>query len=405
MALSIREIQQNLGNAFLAEQFIQEQGGSITIDGVQYTSGREAFSVASSRAIDQLEVLTPTNQTPLVDPVDTSTTTTTNDDDGDDGDDGSGYFKLYTQLLGQTEQILQQAQETRSQAAEEDTEEVFVPTLQQAGQLVPFMRDKGDLLQLYVNTWAETGSDKFALQAVRDSDEYETYFPGNIRIDPNTGQKAGIRYDESTYTAITDAYDRAFIESGLNPDVFRDAGVYGSLIAGDVGSKELSLRVREYRTAFVDNPIANSVKEYYSANYGIEMSDSALLASALDPSIGESIIQKRIDVAEIGAEASQRAFDITLEESERLYQLGVTGAKASQLFAQAEKLLGRVQVAAAQQGREAPTISQYIQSEVIGSPDAQQRIQNILAQQISESAVELGARKTQQGAVTGLTEQ
>ena len=44
MALSIEEIQQNLGNPTVAEQFIQEQGGSITIDGVAYTSGREAFS-------------------------------------------------------------------------------------------------------------------------------------------------------------------------------------------------------------------------------------------------------------------------------------------------------------------------------------------------------------------------
>ena len=50
MALSIEEIQQNLGNPTVAEQFIQEQGGSITIDGVAYTSGREAFSAASTKA-------------------------------------------------------------------------------------------------------------------------------------------------------------------------------------------------------------------------------------------------------------------------------------------------------------------------------------------------------------------
>ena len=54
------------------------------------------------------------------------------------------------------------------------------------------------------------------------------------------------------------------------------------------------------------------------------MTDSALLASALDPAVGERILNRQIAVAQIGAEASARAFDITLQESERLYQLGVT---------------------------------------------------------------------------------
>ena len=168
-------------------------------------------------------------------------------------------------------------------------EELFVPTIEQAGQLVPFMRNKGNLLQTYVDTWAETGNDQLALQAVRDSDEYETYFPGNYRIDPSTGQQAGIRYTEAQYTALTDAYDRAFIEAGLNPDVFRDAEVYPALVAGDVGSQELTARINSARQAFIDNPLAEEVRAYYAQNFDIEMTDSALLASALDPSVGEGI--------------------------------------------------------------------------------------------------------------------
>ena len=122
------------------------------------------------------------------------------------------------------------------------------------------MRNKGNLLQVYVDTWAETGNDQLALQAVRDSDEYETYFPGNSRIDPTTGEAAGIRYDEATYTALTDAYDRAFIEAGLNPDVFREAEVYPALVSGDVGSQELTSRINAAREAFIDNPLAEKLE-------------------------------------------------------------------------------------------------------------------------------------------------
>jgi hypothetical protein len=134
------------------------------------------------------------------------------------------------------------------------------------------------------------------------------------------------------------------------------------------------------------------------------MTDSALLASALDPSVGEDILKQRIDVSKIGAEASARAFDITLQESERLYQLGVTGTRAAQLFSQAESLLGRVESMAAAQGRGEFGISQYLEAEAFGSPQEKQQFRNILAQQASKSAAVLGARRTSQGAVTGLTE-
>ena len=392
MALSIEEIQQNLGNATLAEQFIQEQGGSITIDGVAYTSGREAFSAASSKAIDELEVTTSSSPAPLDKKSDTTSTVSVNET--------PKYFNLYTSLLNKTEDILS----GMSTDTEEESEELFVPTIEQAGQLVPYMRNKGNLLQVYVDTWAETGNDQLALQAVRDSDEYETYFPGNSRIDPTTGEAAGIRYDEATYTALTDAYDRAFIEAGLNPDVFREAEVYPALVSGDVGSQELTSRINAAREAFIDNPLAENVRAYYSQNFDIDMTDSALLASALDPAVGERILNRQIAVAQIGAEASARAFDITLQESERLYQLGVTGTRAAQLFSQAESLLGRVESMAAAQGRGEFGISQYLEAEAFGSPQEQQQFRNVLAQQATESAAVLGARRTRQGAVTGLTE-
>ena len=314
--------------------------------------------------------------------------------------DTPNYFNIYTNLLNKTEDILNR------QATEDDTQDIqgFVPTIDQAGQLVPYMRGKGNLLQVYTDTWAETGNANLALQAVRDSDEYETYFPGNTRTDPETGGKAGVRYSEAQYTALTDAYDRAFIEAGLNPDVFREAQMFGALVEGDVGAKELQARINAATEAFITNPLAENVRQYYSSNFGIDMTDSALLASALDPAVGERILNRQLSVARIGAEASERSFDITLQESERLYQLGVTGTRAAQLFGQAETLLGQLSTAANIQGRKAPTISEFLQARQFGDSEAQQRFTNILSQEASESAAQLGARRTRDGAVTGLTE-
>jgi hypothetical protein len=64
MALSAKEIEQNLGNAKLAHKLIMANGGSITIDGKKFTSGTEAFNYVKTKDISKLvvETKTPTPQ-------------------------------------------------------------------------------------------------------------------------------------------------------------------------------------------------------------------------------------------------------------------------------------------------------------------------------------------------------
>ena len=64
MALSEKEIEQNLGNAELANKLIMANGGSITIDGKEFTSGTEAFNYVKTKDISKLvvETKTPTPQ-------------------------------------------------------------------------------------------------------------------------------------------------------------------------------------------------------------------------------------------------------------------------------------------------------------------------------------------------------
>jgi hypothetical protein len=60
MALSAKEIEQNLGNAKLAHKLIMANGGSITIDGKKFTSGTAAFNYVKTKDISKLVVETKT---------------------------------------------------------------------------------------------------------------------------------------------------------------------------------------------------------------------------------------------------------------------------------------------------------------------------------------------------------
>jgi len=60
MALSAKEIEQNLGNAKLAHKLIMANGGSITIDGKEFTSGTAAFNYVKTKDISKLVVETKT---------------------------------------------------------------------------------------------------------------------------------------------------------------------------------------------------------------------------------------------------------------------------------------------------------------------------------------------------------
>ena len=71
--------------------------------------------------------------------------------------------------------------------------------LEEAKLLYPNMSDT--LLQLFANTWSQSGNPVTAIQEVRQSDVYKAEFPGNYN--PDTGQ---VRYNETTYKALEQSY-------------------------------------------------------------------------------------------------------------------------------------------------------------------------------------------------------
>ncbi len=169
------------------------------------------------------------------------------------------------------------------------------------------------LAQIVLEEWVETGDFDLAVAAMRQSDQYEIYFPGNRRED------GSLRYNEATYLANMEAYAQELASVDLNPDL--DGFV--SLIEGSVSPREFASRVQAVTARVLTR--ADEIREYYAQVANIEMTDAAIIGSIIDPNLNEAILARDISVAEIGAEASMRDLNLDLETAERLFEFGRDG--------------------------------------------------------------------------------
>ena len=196
-----------------------------------------------------------------------------------------------------------------------------------------------------------------------------------------------------------------FLENDLNPLVFEEAGKVSALIAGDVSVSEFKTRIESARTAFTDNPIAEEIKAYYSANFEIDLTDNAVFAASLDPDISISILQNQISQAQLGAEAALRNLDLTTEQAQRLLQAGITQSGGQRLFARASDYIQQLNRLRMAQGRPNEiNLQDIINTEVQQDPAAQREQERILNQNKAISTAQAGAATTQSGEVAGLTE-
>ena len=317
----------------------------------------------------------------------TTTTNTTTDTSIDlEGDfDLSGFDDYFNSLFNQTYDSVP------SYVAPE-----FTPTIKQVEQLVPWLSQSGNLLQVYQDTWAETGDANFALAAVRDSEDYDTIFPGNKRAD------GSVRHSESEYKAIESGYKNVLSENGLNYKTFENK--FSTLISGAVSVAELSQRVGLVRRAIDENPDSDRVLEFYRDNYGIDMTKEGLLAASIDPGVSEEIFARRITMAEIGAEAKVAGAEISFGTVSELASAGVTEEQAASLFTQAVDEEKTLSALAAAQGREDLTTEEVVRSQALNDGETRKEIARILQQSASQSSISTGAAKSQTGSVSGLTE-
>ena len=260
------------------------------------------------------------------------------------------------------------------------------------------------LLNIYIQKYIETGNDSAeAIKAMRQTDEYKSVFAGNLNPDGVT-----VKYSEREYSQLIDGYKRKIDAIGINSDLIMTSERKQQLVENVVSPDELGTRINTVYSQVLQS--IPQVKEFYKRNFNRDLTDEEIIASAIDPKIGEGIISgtisardvlgQRVLRSQIGAEALLAGTDITVEAAEALRAKGLNVETARRGF----QKVRNIQQQALSQGRGVPTAQDIVAGLEIGEQEELDEIINIIRQTESQSSVISGATKSKTGAVTGLTE-
>ena len=267
----------------------------------------------------------------------------------------------------------------------------YTPTLSDAQALFPYF--PGNILNIILDSWVDSGSIDLAIAQGRASEDYAKTFPGIKRED------GSLRMTEIQYLEVKDAMKDSLRNYNLNPDIFQNEII--DAIQGDVDIKEFQGRLQFGYEQLINN--RDVVLEVYRAEYGMDLTEEALFAMFISPEIATSVLENQILVSQILAEAE--VADITLGKStvQEFISAGISQEQARGLFRETEQLSGLTGVAA-QMGQDLS--EEDIASGLAGlSPEQLSLIKSAEARSASQSSVQAGAATTQAGQVTGLIEE
>jgi hypothetical protein len=210
---------------------------------------------------------------------------------------------------------------------------------------------------------------EFAIR-LRQTPTYKKRFAAN-----DSRIKAGLRaLSEGEYIALEDQYQNIMRNYGLpksyyeKDDIGRQAG-FESFITGDVSPAELEDRIQlgMNRVKNAAPEVEQTLRQYYP---GITQGD--ILAYTLDPEKALTEIQRKVQAAEIGAEARRAGLSQSVGYAEELQRYGVTKETAQQGFQAIAGFLPRASTLGdiyAKQGM-GPYTQTTAEQEVFGLPSA-----------------------------------
>lgn len=264
---------------------------------------------------------------------------------------------------------------------------------QEVRLLFPWM--PSDLVRVYADAWEEYGDPNLALAAMRQDNRYDRYFPGNRRED------GSIIASEGEYLSVMEGYDRRMASFGLNPADFTQKKIQAfqngrspDEVEADIGKVYLGIATRgeEYR-------------QYYARKYGTgDISNTALLASALDTSTSPLEFERRIRAAQVGGAAATFGFDIARQEAERLESFGLQDEAARTLYARAKGELPVLQnlVARWNDPDDPLTVEDFADAIVLKDPDELARFGRLFARERSQYSATGVFAADQSGAQRGI---
>jgi len=205
---------------------------------------------------------------------------------------------------------------------------------------------------------------------LRQTPAYKKRFAANdARI--NKGLRA---LSEGEYIALEDQYQNVMRNYGLPASYYTkgDLGVqqgFEKFIAGDVSAAELEDRIQTAQNRVINAApeVSRALREFYP-----DISNSDILAYALDPEQALTNIKRKVTAAEIGGAALQAGLATGLSRAEELQRYGVTGEQARQGYQAISGLLPRASQLGdiyAKQGM-GPFTQTTAEAEVFGTPGA-----------------------------------
>ena len=255
-----------------------------------------------------------------------------------------------------------------------------------------------ELLDLYADEWIETGDAGLALARVRATDAYANFFPGIRRED------GSLRMTEGDYLSARDIFNAELESIGLNSELFGQTFV--DLLEGDVSPREMVSRVEAAYTTIIDR--APEILSFYAQEAGMtDLTPEAVVASFLDPRVGEEILNRRIGIAEIGGQAAIRDFDLDLDLVTRLYEVGITTSAATEAFSAATEAVPVLNALARRHNDPDDDfdINEFVGAQLLDDPFQRRRMRRLISQERAQFTTTSPIRRSREtGAVAGLTQ-
>jgi hypothetical protein len=252
------------------------------------------------------------------------------------------------------------------------------------------------LVDIYVAAFIETGDEQLAWSTLRASTEYDSYFPGNKREDGT------LRYSEGQYAAIKEDYRNTIAGVGINPDIFE--ANYAQLIAGNVEPDELFQRVNAVteRVRYA----GEDTRREYAEQWNLELTDEAMIASALDPVLGRQILERKITMAEIAGTAAQRGLDVDFDLAASLFASDMDENAAREIFGQAANLLPTLSVLAQRHADpdDEFDLEEFTNATFNDDPFQRNRMRRLISQERAsfQQSGQLGVKRNELGGQAGL---
>jgi len=233
---------------------------------------------------------------------------------------------------------------------------------------------------------------------VRSDPLYETWFPGN------TTENGEVRYGEGDYSRVRAGYNDVLSSMGLN----NSTGLWDDKITAAMQGERSVDEFERAAGEVYDRVISQSdaIKQVYADNFEIDMTTEAILASVLDPELGDRIIGQEISMAEIGGAAAEQGFSLTQARQGEIAAQGLTLDQAREVYGQAGSALPILDILAARHDDPDDDfdLNEFEQAEIFSDPFQRRRMRRLLGQERASFGAGPSAR-SQRGGLTGLTQE